>query len=139
MTATADLSLLLVGASPPAVLRSQNGARRYKYHIKCIWLITKYTAFYPQNVDFSHFRVIFCDLLKKFTQPPNIRCLCGRAAGVLPSWYYDFNSYLQPFSHFRVIFCDLLKKITQPPNIRCSCGRAAGVLPSWYYDFNSYL
>ena len=25
----------------------------------------KYIAFYPQNVDFSHFRMIFCDLLKK--------------------------------------------------------------------------
>ena len=59
----------------------------------------KYVAFYPQNVDFSHFREIFCHLLKKITQPPNIRCSCGRAPVVLPSWYYDFYSYLQPFGH----------------------------------------
>ena len=34
MTATADLSSPWVGASPPAVLRSKNGARIYKHHMK---------------------------------------------------------------------------------------------------------
>ena len=34
MTATADLSSPWVGASPPAVFRSKNGARIYKHYIK---------------------------------------------------------------------------------------------------------
>ena len=36
MTATADLSSPRVGASPPAVLRSKNGARIYKQHMKAV-------------------------------------------------------------------------------------------------------
>ena len=66
-----------------------------------IWLITKYIAFYPRNGDFSHFREIFCHLLKKFTQPSNITfirisnrlAMLGQWAQIAPPPAYAFHEF----------------------------------------------